>query len=197
MTTLTASTDQLICLLDDLSSIARSKEDGEASSLVGAVGVIDELGELVIRGSASDIREAQAAVDALREQLELDGVFKSPVTALEGKTRQAYLAGALWAVNELMKARLTAERTHEEAAGRTTRRATVRDLVLSSLDERIPMSPTALLAELATRDPSLRKDEISRALGDLLLESLAETVESGPGTDRRNKYFVRSGHAVA
>ncbi|WP_241549089.1 hypothetical protein [Gordonia alkanivorans] len=118
-----------------------------------------------------------------------DHAINAPEKAPLGKERQAYLAGALWAIDELMTVRLGQLGT-ASAPGGTTRRTQIRTLVMHYLTADDTPTPTALQARITKRDIDVRLDEISRTLGDLFSEGLVAPTQPGPGEDRRRKHFT-------
>ncbi|MFC9978814.1 PadR family transcriptional regulator [Gordonia sp. NPDC058843] len=178
----------LVSLLNDLAE--RTRDQSKEPDLRPAIGLVYDLGRLVAAGAEADIRLAQAAVAGAREQLEVgDHAINTPEKALLGKERQAYLAGALWAINELMTVRLEQLGTAFISGG-LTRRGQIRALVLSNVAVDETLSPSELKKRIADNGTDVRLDEISRALGDLFNEGLVAPSQPGPGSDRRRKYFA-------
>jgi len=177
---------QLTSLLDDLAKRACERDTQDFSSAVGLVG---DLGRLVVRGGESDIRQAQAASSAVREQLrDEEGALGSPARALTGRQSRAFLAGALWAVSEVMTTRLEAMPS-TLSAGRATRAGRVRTMVLEVLaSSDKPQSPTEILKSTVEQDEATRFDEVSRALTEMLAAGLVDSLPSH--TDRRMKYLA-------
>lgn len=171
-----------------LNALAARARAGE-KDMSAAIGVVNDLGYLISGSAATDIRLAQAAVAAVREQLRSDHAVNTPEKALTDSQSHSFLAGALWAVNELMTARLDSLAA-TPLPGHRTRRAEVRDLALSALASGEALSPTAVLASVSHADASTRLDEISRGLGELLADGLVVSAAADPGADRRRKYFA-------
>ncbi|MEV4999864.1 hypothetical protein [Nocardioides sp. LML1-1-1.1] len=183
---MTGMTSHLALLLDTLGSRAREQGKG----LSDAVGVVGDLGRVLARGSEAEVRDVQAAVAALRERLEVGEVDNQPVKALDGHNGHAYLAGALWAINELMSAQLDVVDAARTAEPTGTRRSQVERVVLAALDGTVPRSPKDIAESPEGAAAGLRNDEISRALSGLLAAGRAEVVDpASPDTDRRRKYF--------
>lgn len=192
----TTSVKYLNKVLNSLAERARMRD--HKPDLSPAIALVNDLGRLIVRGKATDIRAAQASVAAVREQLEFDDAANTPYKALTGLNSHAYLAGALWAINELMTIRLdTMPPTPPK--GRLTRRSQIRDLVLSAVASADTITPSSLLQSTSDQDITPRLDEISRTLGELLVEGLVAVAEPEPGTDRRTKHYVSTveGRAVA
>lgn len=68
------------------------------------VGVIADFALVVARGNSSELRYLEAAADAL-----IPSDLRPPVLVLTGPNREAYAAGALWAVTEMINAVLNAQ----------------------------------------------------------------------------------------
>jgi hypothetical protein len=181
------STMSLISLLDALGVRARTDDD---AALTPAVGLVNDLGILLARGTESDIRAVQAAVASVREQLEVSGhAVNTPMRALSSKDSHSFLAGALWAINESMTARLQATAAASSAPGRQTRRAVLRKAVLASLLMEQVQSPTEILAHINPQVGPARLDEISRVLSELFAEDVVSQAMPEAGSDRRMKYI--------
>jgi hypothetical protein len=192
---MTTATMQLTALLNNLAEHAHKRDTQDFG---WAIGLLSDLGRVMVFGSEADIRQAQAALSAAREQLRADDGMASPAQALDGWQSRSFLAGALWAASEMMTTRLAAmpsPLTH----GRETRKGRVKEMVLAALISGEAQSPTAILDSILERDSEARLDEVSRALTEMLAVGLVELAESPPGTDRRMKYLVLTsqGHSVA
>lgn len=192
---MTSATAQLTALLSGLAERAQQPDEQDFEV---AAGVVNDLGRLVLRGKESDIRQAHAAVSAVREQLRDGDGIASPAQTLTGPQSRGFLAGALWAVGEIMTTRLDAVPSAPEDA-RATRGGRVKEMVLAALTSQDTQSPTAILHSIAERDTAIRFDEVSRAITDMIAGGLIETVPAPAGTDRRMKYLVLTpqGHAAA
>lgn len=183
---MTTPTTQLTAMLNDLAERAHT---GDTRDFRQAVGLVSDLGRVMVLGSEADIRQAQAALSATREKLRQDEGLASPEQALEGAKSRSFLAGALWAASEMMTTRLAAMPSLP-VQGRETRKGRVKVMALEALRSDEPQSPTAILDSIRERDPEIRFDEVSRALTEMLAVGLVESAESPPGTDRRMKYLV-------
>ena len=192
---MTSATAQLTALL---SGLAKRAQKPDAQDFGVAVGLVNDLGRLVLRGKESDVRQAQAAVSAVCEQLRDGDGIASPAHTLTGPQGRGFLAGALWAVSEIMTTRLDAVPSSPEDA-RATRSGRVKEMVLAALTSQNTQSPTTILHSIAERDTAIRFDEVSRAITDMIAGGLIETVPAPEGTDRRMKYLALTpqGNAVA
>lgn len=180
---MTATMSHVTGLLNSLGKRARMPGKPDLSP---AVGIVNDLGTLVARGTEPEIRQAQAAVAGVREQLgSSEQAINYPEAMLNGPDSHNFLAGALWAVNELMTAQLDA--MPSSLTPGVTRKNYVRDRVLFALRSGAAMSPTSIRD--ATGDASIRLDEVSRALGDMLAARLVDVAPLVPGGDRRVKHF--------
>jgi hypothetical protein len=193
---MTSAIDHLTALLNDL---AERTADREMRDFTQAVGIVNDLGRLVVRGREADIRQAQAAASAVREQLsEVDGAILSPGDELTSGNSRSFLGGALWAASEIMTTRLEAVPLVADG-GRATRKDQVKDSVLAALVSHEAQSPTAIMQSIAERDSDIRLDEVSRALSELLVLRLVDVATPEPCTDRRMKHFALTsqGRALA
>jgi hypothetical protein len=173
--------------------ILRARDDSGETDLVPAIGLVNDLGRLSLQGSLADVRKVQAAVASLREQLDGESVEKNPAKELGGKDRHVYLAGAMWAVNEVMTSRLQlAEATKSTA--RRSRKSELIEALLATLTDSKAHTPTEMREADTMRHLKVRPDEVSRALTDLVDEGLVYLVPSpsDAGRDRRRKFFALS-----
>jgi hypothetical protein len=192
---MTTATTQLTALLNNLAARAHTRDTRDFRQ---AIGLVSDLGRVVVLGSEPDIRQAQAALSAVREQLRDNEGLASPAQALEGWQSRSFLAGALWAASEMMTTRLAAMPSFP-TQGRKTRKGRVKEMVLAALESGKAQSPTAILDSILERDSETRLDEVSRALSEMLAVGLVDVAESSPGTDRRMKYLMLTsqGYSVA
>jgi hypothetical protein len=192
---MTTATTQLTALLNNLAERAHTRDTQDFRQ---AIGLVSDLGRVMVLGSEPDIRQAQAALSAVREQLRDNEGLASPAQALEGRQSRSFLAGALWAASEMMTTRLAAMPSLL-TEGRATRKGRVKEMVLAALVSGETLSPTAILDSILERDSETRLDEVSRALTEMLAVGLVEVAESPPDTDRRMKFLMLSsqGHAAA
>jgi hypothetical protein len=184
------TSDSVIALAQLLNGLAeRARDSGDNKpNLTPAIGLVNDLGRLVAWGPEADLRLAQAAVAGVREQLNVgEHAVNTPRKALENDLNaRSYLAGALWAVNEVMTARLELL-TATKASGPKTRRAQVRKMVLTSLLAQPTLSPTAIRSTINGGGLDARPDEVSRVVGELLNEGLVDSAQPAGGADRRVK----------
>jgi hypothetical protein len=192
---MTTPTTQLTALLNSLAERAHTRDTQDFGQ---AIGLVSDLGRVVVLGSEADIRRSQAALSAVREQLRDNEGLTSPAQALESWQSRSFLAGALWAASEIMTTRLAAMPSLP-TQGRPTRKGRVKEMVLEALASGEPQSPTAILDSILERDAETRLDEVSRALTEMLAVGLVDVAESPPDTDRRMKYLMLTsqGHSLA
>lgn len=189
-----STASNVVALLRALSERAR---DDRGKGLSDAVGVVGDLSRVVTSGAETDIRTLQSAVAALREQLDTSEVNDQPAKALDSSNSHAYLAGAMWAINEMMSAQLGTIESTRVAHGGTTRRSQVEEVALVALREGRAVTPGEILESVGGRNLNLRADEVSKALSSLLSQGLV--VQAGPedsGADRRRKYFMLAERAA-
>jgi hypothetical protein len=182
-----------------LNNLAEDAGDRESRDFSVAVGLVNDLGRLIVGGPESDLRQAQAATSAVREQLsDEENMRRTPAEALVGWNSRSFLSGALWAVTEIMTTRLDAV-PPVAGGGRATRKDRVKDLVLAAMASDEAQSPTTVLDSIVLRDSQTRPDEVSRALTEMLVAGLVDVVAPPSSTDRRMKYFALTprGRAVA
>lgn len=199
------TSDSTITLTSLLNALAvRAREQAEDKlDLTPAIGIVNDLGRFITLGAEADVRCLQAAVAGVREQLDVgEHAVNTPEKVLLGKDSHGYLAGALWAINEIMTIRLQTMAAEPDASapGRQTRRNWMRRAVLVSFLAQPVQTPTAIGDELSKRyDNGVRLDEISRVLGELLKEGLLEHAAPAAGSDRRMRYFAltESGRGAA
>jgi hypothetical protein len=97
--------------VDPLVALSRHAGAAYGDMLNSAIGVVGDLGRAIARDDEYAIRVLQSAVASLREQLD----DAQPAAALDGPNGRSFLAGAMWAVNELMTARLAVIASQKQA----------------------------------------------------------------------------------
>jgi hypothetical protein len=181
----TFSTNQLAGLLNSLGERARSAHKPD---LRAALGLVSDIGRVTITGDERDIRAAQSAVGALRERLGGGEHVKStPAKYLQSVDSKAYLAGAMWALSEVLDQRLAtidSQRVHSQY---TTRKDQVSKLVSEALIKHEALSPSQLLSSTLDDGTSVRRDELSRVLGSFLDNGWVHVVSGAQG---RTKFFA-------
>lgn len=181
-----SATSYYLDLLTALGEQVRS----DPKDLGAAVSVVGDVGRLLVRGNEEEIRSVQAAVAAIRERLDGHDAMPSPVKELTSPQAHVFLAGALWALNEVGNIRLASGVEAPSAPAGVSRRSAVRDAVRDLLSE-TPTSPSELRDAAARQRFEVRPDELSRALGALCEAGLAREAPGPAGADRRRKYYVR------
>lgn len=176
-------------MLRTLNALGERVGQGDKKDLTVAVSVVNDLTRVITTGAPRDIRVAQAGVAALRERLDSEPHPNSPAAALEGNNSHAYLAGALWAINEMMTTQLDCI-ANPEVVGEPTRRELISDLVLRYLREHPVLSQSDLCAQPIAKSLHVRADEVSRAATSLVDRGLLHDVPAKAGTDKRRKYFA-------
>jgi hypothetical protein len=181
------STEQLSRLLSSLGERARSSKKPD---LTPALGLVSDVGRLIIRGEESDVRATQAAVGALRERLRGEDAKNTPAKALESMNSHAYLAGAMWALNEVMNARLATIEVQRQQSYHETRKNRVTRMVSAVLTKDKSISPSDLLESTLDDGTKARRDELSRVLGTMIDRGWVHVVSAAPGADGRKKFFA-------
>lgn len=173
-----------------LHALALRARDERGKGLSDAVGVVGDLGRVVAAGAPADVRSLQAAVAGLREQLDSDEVNNQPAKALDGRNSHTYLAGAMWAINEIMNSQLDTVEARSDVERAGTRRFQSEKLVLEVLRGGGALSPRDISQAVEEAGQEIRSDEISRALSLLIGKGLVAAVPADwPGADRRRRYF--------
>jgi hypothetical protein len=181
------STARLGNLLTSLGERARSAKKPD---LTPALGLVNDVSRLIIRGGEADVRTTQSAVAALRERLDGEAVKESPAKSLESVNSHTYLAGAMWALNEVMSARLATIEAQDVDSHPVSRKNQVSRMVCMALLEGQPVSATSLLDLVCDDGTPVRRDELSRAIGALVDKGWAEVAPAPSGVDGRKKFFV-------
>lgn len=179
-------------LTNVLAALGRRISDGSKHDLTPAIPVLGDLSRIVMSGRTRDIKEAQSAVAKLREQIDVGAFPGFPAQALRREYGHVYLAGAMWAVNEMMTTKLDLIEHAASAPSRTTRKGLVEDLVLRLMSTGAATSPKTVLDSEEGRGAELRKDEVSKALSTLLGKGWIAAVEPGRNDDRRQRYYALS-----
>lgn len=160
-------------------------------NLAPAVGVIGDIARLLQCGSIDDLRHTHAAVAALREQLEYgEEVVKRPSKALVGENSHTFLAGAMWAISEAMTARIEHASDLEATMNTSTRRAALRQLIITALLRDGALSASRCVTSPEGKALNARPDELSRILSDLLGQGLVQAVPTPADADRRTRFFA-------
>ncbi|OZF04394.1 hypothetical protein CH302_03050 [Rhodococcus sp. 15-2388-1-1a] len=180
------STADLTVLLGSLATRARDTKP----KLTAAVGLINDVGRIMTVGRPSDLRSVQTAVAAVREQLDGGDVQNTPTKALNGEHSHVYLAGALWALNEVIDIQLSSIDAVQSQPRRATRKKRIADAALAAMKDTSDVTPSSLLEAVSHIEATVRPDEISRALGDLLADGVIQTSPADRNADRRNKFFT-------
>jgi hypothetical protein len=180
-------------VLQRLAERAGGDGEGKDPDLTPAIGVVSDVGSALADGWAEELPVLQARIASVRERLEYDiGVEQSPVAGLRGPQSHVFLAGALWATNDLVGAYLDRlDEARGDVAG-TSSRAAIRVTVLEHLRHHDVATPSEFIAAVEKRGGEARRDQVSRALHDLLAEGLVRSVEPRTGGDRRNRYYALS-----
>lgn len=179
------STDQLTGLLDSLGERARSVPEPD---LRAAIGLVSDIGRLAISGGEADIRATQSAVGALRERIGApEDTQSTPSKSLRSVDSPTYLAGAMWALSEVLDRRLESIAAQRAHSAHNTRKEQVSRLVSDALVRNECLSPSDLLPLELEDGTKVRRDELSRALGAFIDKGWVHIISGEQG---RKKFFA-------
>jgi len=179
------STDQLAGLLSSLSERALSARKPD---LRAALGLVGDIGRIAIRGDERDVRTTQSAVGTLRERLRGSEHAKSaPADYLKSADSQAFLAGATWALSEVLDRRLESISAQRAVSRHNTRKELVSQLISNALKETEAVSPSDLLSSTLVDGTNVRRDELSRAFSSFIGNGWVHVVSGDQG---RKKFFA-------
>ena len=177
--------DQLAGLLNSLGERARSAPNPD---LRAAVGLVSDIGRVAISGGEGDIRATQSAVGALMQRIgEGEQVERTPSKNLQSADSQTYLAGAMWALSEVLDRRLELIDAQRADSSQNTRREQVSKLVSDALIRGESVSPSELLSSTLDDGTNVRRDELSRAFGAFIDKGWVHVVSGDQG---RKKFFA-------
>ena len=138
------STDQLAGLLRSLGERAQSAHKPD---LRAALGLVSDIGRITISGDEHDVRATQSAVGALRERLRGGEHVKStPAKYLQSVDSQVFLAGAMWALSDVLDRRLESIGAQRALSRDNTRKEQASRLVSDALLRVESVSPSDLLS---------------------------------------------------
>ncbi|OFB42575.1 hypothetical protein BA059_05035 [Mycolicibacterium sp. (ex Dasyatis americana)] len=179
------ATDRLADLLTGLGERALSAEKPD---LGPAVGLVSDIGRIAISGDEHDVRTTQRAVGALRDRLRgSEHVQSTPTKYLESVDSQVFLAGAMWALSEVLDRRIDSIDAQRAASRCDTRKEQVAQLVSNALARSQVVSPSDLLSSTLSDGSGVRRDELSRAFSALLEKGWAHITSGDQG---RKKFFA-------
>ncbi|SNS56659.1 hypothetical protein [Rhodococcoides kyotonense] len=172
-----------------LRSLTR-KIAGEKPDLRAATGVINDIGRVLAGGPTTDARALQAEVASLREELERckDVSELKPSEILQGQHGRIFLAGAMWGADEMMSAYVAQSNRVLEKRSDTTARVAIVDAAMQLLRGG-QTTPTAIRRAVEQRGVSVRPDQISKALGELIARGKVAAADGPEGSDRRSRYY--------
>ncbi|MCV7381657.1 hypothetical protein BST11_22685 [Mycobacterium alsense] len=177
------STDQLAGLLDSLGERVKSAPQPD---LRAAIGLVSDIGRIAISGGEADIRATQSALGALRERMGA-GEGNPPSKHLRGGDGPAYLAGAMWALSEVLDRRLESIAEQRSRGAHHTRKEKVARLLSDALTRYECLSPSDLLTAELDDGTTARRDELSRALGAFIDKGWVQLISGDQG---RKKFFA-------
>lgn len=177
--------DQLASLLNSLGERARTAQKPD---LRAAIGLVGDIGRIAISGAEGDIRATQSAVGALRERIGGGEHVKStPAKYLQSVDSQTYLAGAMWALSEVLDRRLESIDAQRAYSTHNTRKEQVAQLVCDALIRDESVSPSTLLSSTLDDGTTVRRDELSRAFGTFIDKGWVHVISGDQG---RKKFFA-------
>lgn len=175
-------------LADLLTSLGERALPAETPDLGPAVGLVSDIGRIAISGDEHDVRTTQSAVGALRDRLCGSEHFEStPTKYLESINSHVFLAGAMWALSEVLDRRIDLIDTQRSASRSDTRKVQVAQLVSNALAQSEVASPSDLLSSTLTDGSGVRRDELSRAFSALLEKGWVHITSGDQG---RKKFFA-------
>lgn len=154
--------------------------------------VVADIGRALARPDYDEFHEFLPYVAALRERLEYGGkVANTPWDALREDKSSYYAAGSLWACSAIINGYLRQARDERRRSRERSTRTEVRDVALEMLEGHDgPVRPADILAECDRRAVEASPSTVSKALGDLLEQGIAEASEPPMGSDRRHRYYT-------
>lgn len=178
-----------------LRSLAQRVTSGNGE-LTAATGVMGDVGRALATVDEKSLLQLQAAMASLRERLELasGNVESRPYDALLSDKGHTFLAGALWAANDITSAMLAEQHRQKAELSRGSARAGLRSLALDLLGSQATVTPSEIAAHAEQRGLSPRADQISRALRDLLDSGEIVPAATPKDKDGRGRYFARVPH---
>lgn len=179
------SIDQLAGLLTSLGERAQSAHKPD---LRAALGLVSDIGRITISGDERDVRATQSAVGALRERLSGGEHVKStPAKYLQSVDSQAFLAGAMWALSDVLDQRLESIGTQRSLRRDNTRKEQVARLISSAMLRTECVSPSDLLSSTLEDGTTVRRDELSRAFSSFTDRGWVHRISGDQG---RKKFFA-------
>ena len=131
--------------------------------LRAALGLVGDIGRITISGDERDVRATQSAVGALRERLRGgEHVKNTPAAYLHSVDSPVFLAGAMWALSDVLDRRLEAIGEQRAHGRRNTRKEQVTNLISDALMRDEAVSPSDLLSSTLEDGTTVRRDSISR-----------------------------------
>jgi hypothetical protein len=178
-------TDQLAGLLSSLGERAQSAHKPD---LRAALGLVNDIGRITISGDEHDVRATQSAVGALRERLRGGEHVKStPAKYLQSVDSQVFLAGAMWALSDVLDRRLESIGAQRTLSRDNTRKEQVSRLVSDALLRVESVSPSDLLSSALEDGTHVRRDELSRAFSAFIDKGWVHVISGDQG---RKKFFA-------
>jgi len=180
--------------LDALHALASRVSGDSKPDLGAATGVINDVGRALAAAPVQDLRIMQAAIASLRERLQCgDSVVQCPAVALNSPEAGSYLAGALWAADDILSSCLAARARAAERISFMGRQQTLRELILTMLRNCKQITPADVVSSAKSQGLQVRPDQVSKALSELLSRGFISVAPSPTDADRRTHYFELTG----
>lgn len=155
-----------------------------------AVSVVNDIGRALHSPDLGRLGQVQSGLAAVRERLESDlGGDTAPITLLRGDKSSAYLAGAMWACSDILSAFTRHLESERERRAQRLGRDSARKAAVELLGRQANVSPGEVRHELHLRGVDVSTDTVSKALADLLQDSIIESDEPRPGASRRQRFY--------
>lgn len=175
-------------LADLLASLGERALSSEKPDLGPAIGLVSDIGRIAINGDEHDVRTTQSAVGALRDRLRgSEHVKRTPTKYLESTDSHVFLAGAMWALSEVLDRRIDSIDAQRTASRSDTRKERVAQLVSNALARSDVVSPSDLLSSTLGDGSGVRRDELSRAFSALVEKGWVHITSGNQG---RKKFFA-------
>ncbi|HVF75922.1 MAG TPA: hypothetical protein VM938_12825 [Acidimicrobiales bacterium] len=153
-----------------------------------AIGVIPDIGR-ALREPNGPITELETALGAARFTADHRARIESPLGVLRQGKADTYLAGALWACFDIVRAYNASIAAERERRAQRMGRDTARKTVIELLNTQADVSPKEVRTALTEKGVEVSAETVSKALADLLQDGII--VESQPrrGSNRRQRFY--------
>jgi len=171
-----------------LSSLGERAQSAHKPDLRAALGLVSDIGRITVSGDERDVRATQSAVGALRERLRGGEHVKStPANYLQSVDSHVFLAGAMWALSDVLDRRLESIGEQRARSRHDTRKEQVSRLVSDALLRCESVSPSDLLSSTLDDGTHVRRDEFSRAFSTFIDKGWVHLISGDQG---RKKFYA-------